>query len=62
VVVLQVPGDGLSAGIETPVGQLFAQRQDQFDGLLRDRVRGAAGSSRARLERAIALEAPAGDE
>jgi hypothetical protein len=32
VMVLQVPGDGVRAGVQTDLGQLFAQLDDQIDG------------------------------
>lgn len=62
MVLLQVPGDGVSAGIETLLRELFAQQHDLLNGLGGDRVRGAVGSSGAWFKRGVAVNAPSGDE
>lgn len=62
VVVVQVPGDGVGAGVETFPRELLAQLHDQLNSGRRDRVRGGAGAAGARLQRRVAVDAPAGHE
>ena len=62
MVVGQVPGDGLRAGVQALVGQLLAEPHDQVHDLRWGRVRVRGGPSRAGLEDGIALAAVAGQQ
>ena len=54
VVVLEVPGDGVRAGVQPAVGQLLAQPDDQVDGL----GRCAVGEVLGRRERGSKAASP----
>ena len=62
VVVLEVPGDGLGAGVQAGVGQLLADPQDELDHRGRQGGRGGLGASGAGLHRCLALGFVAGLE
>jgi hypothetical protein len=62
VVLVQVPGDGVWAGIQTGAVESLAQPQDQGHRRRLEGVRGADRAARARLERVRALSVVAGLE
>ena len=62
VSVAQVPVDGLRAGIQTGIGQLFAEPHDQLDRRLRCRGGTGLRSSGTRFEDGIALGSVTGHE
>ena len=55
MVVPQMPGDGVRSGVESLLGQLFAQPDDQLDHLGGDRGGGGLRATGAGLERGLAL-------
>ena len=61
MVVGQVPGDGVWAGVQALVGQFVAESNDQVYDLERGRVRVGLGPSGAGLEDGLALSAVAGE-
>ena len=62
VVVVQVPGDGVGAGVQAGVGQLLAEPHDQVDHLRSQGGRGGLGASGPGFERGLALGLVAGLE
>jgi hypothetical protein len=60
--VLQVPGDGVRAGVQALPGQLFPQQSDQLCGVRADRVRGGLRPPGPRLERRLPLGLVAGQQ
>ena len=62
VVVLEVPGDGLGAGVQSCVGQLFADPDDEVDHFGCECGRGGLGASGAGFEGRLALGFVAGLE
>ena len=60
VALLEVPGNGVRAGIEALGGQLRAQVHHQLDGLVTDLGWRATGTPGPGLERRVALSTPAG--
>jgi hypothetical protein len=62
VVVLEVPGDGLGAGVQSGVGQFLADPDDEVDHVDGQRVRGGLGASGAGLQGGLALGLVAGLE
>ena len=62
VVVLEVPGDGLGAGVQSRIGQFLAYRHDEVDHVGSEGGRGVLGSSGVGLERGLALGLEAGLE
>lgn len=62
VVVLEVPGDGVGAGVESVGGELSAEREDQGNGVWGCGVGSGAWPPGARFERRVAFAAVAGNE
>src|SRR5258706_7321276 len=62
MVMLEVPSDGVGAGVETLSDELSADLDDPIDRRRGDRRRGGLGTSRAWLKRGIAFDAVSGDE
>ena len=62
VVALQVPGDGVGAGIEALSGELGAQGDDEVNGGLGQSGGAGVGSSGAGFEGGVAFEGEAGDQ
>jgi hypothetical protein len=62
MVVSQVPGDGVGSGVESLLGELFAEPDDQLDHLVGDRGGGGLRATGAGLERGLALGFVAGLE
>jgi len=62
VVVLQVPADGVGAGVQAGRGELLPDLGDQVDGLGRCRVRSALRAPGAGLERGLALDPVTGEQ
>ena len=62
VVVLEVPLDGVGAGVQAGGGQLLAELDDQVDGLGGRRGRDAMGAPGAWFEGGLALGLVAGEE
>ena len=60
--MLEVPGDGVGAGVQTGLGQLLAEPGDQLDQLRRQCGRGGSGASGSGLERRLAFGLVAGLE
>ena len=62
VVVGQVPGDGLRAGVQALLGQFLAEPHDQVHDLRWGRVRVGGGPAGAGFEDGLALAAVAGEQ
>ena len=62
VVVLEVPGAGLGAGVESGLGQSLADPDDQVDARLRDRSGASVGSPGPWCEGGIAFCTVAGQQ
>ena len=62
VVVLEVPGDGVGAGVQTAVVQFLTNPDDEIDNLRRDGRRGGLRTPGTGLERCLALGLVAGLE
>jgi hypothetical protein len=62
MVVAQMPGGGLRAGVQALPSQVFAQLDDQAHGGIGDGPRGAVRPPRPRLERRLALSTVAGHQ
>lgn len=62
VVVLEVPGDRLGAGVQAGIGKLVADLHDEVDHLGREGTGGGLGSSRSGFQCRITLGLVAGPE
>jgi len=60
--LLQVPGDGLRAGVQALAGEVLAQTDDQVGGVGADRGGGGLRPPGPRLERCVALGLVAGQQ
>lgn len=58
MVVLQVPGDGMGAGVETFLREAAAEVEDEVDGRRGQRVGADVGFSGVGFEGCIALDPP----
>lgn len=62
MVGLEVPGDGLGAGVKTTGNELLAQVRDQFDGVVRHACRRVVGPASSGFERGVAFGAVSGQQ
>jgi hypothetical protein len=60
--MVQMPGDGVRAGVQPGRGQLLAQLDDQVDHLARDCGRNGLRAAGAGLEDRVAFAAVAGHQ